>query len=126
VASSTEGAFPRPVAITEAEWRSLLTAVVGPLRAIYGEGPQNVPVATGVVGRIAENTDKLQPVLVTVQVSIPIIVAFGRAQGVTLLNGLQHNFMVDLTFRQVLLPGDQLYALSFGVDTTFIVYKTLI
>lgn len=125
--ASTEGAFPRPQAFTEAEWRLLLTAVAGPLRDVYGEGPANVVGATNTPIMIADNRGKTQPMLVTVQVISPTLVVFGRANNPTLLNGIQHNFPVSgLSFRQVLLPGNRLFATVLGAGTTFVVSSVVV
>lgn len=125
MASSTEGAFPKPEAITSAEWRLILTADAGPFRFIYGEGPANVAGATGVPVMVADNRGKEQPMFVTVQVAVPAIVVFGRANNPTILNGFQHNFAVDLTFSQILLPGDRLFATVLGAATTLIVHSVV-
>jgi len=126
MASSTEGGFPSSSRATEAEWRQLLTAVVGPFRNLYGEGPANVAAATAVPIMVADNRGKTQPMLVTVQVSVPGIVVFGRSNNPTILNGFQHNFAVDLTFQQLLMPGDRLFATVLGAATTFVVTSVVV
>jgi hypothetical protein len=126
MASSTEGAFPRPQAFTEAEWRLLLTAVAGPLRDVYGEGPANVEALTGVPIMVADNRGKKQPMLVTVQVVVAGLAVFGRSNNPTLVNGLQHNFALVPTFRQVLMPGDRLFMTILGANTITVVHSVVI
>jgi len=126
MASSTEGGFPTPSRETAAEWRLLLTGVAGPFRNLYGEGPANVPAATGVPLMVADNRGKSQPMFVTVQVSIAALVVFGRSNNPTILNGFQHNFAVNLTFQQILMPGDRLFATVLGANTTFVVTSVVL
>ena len=126
MASSTEGGFPTSSRETEAEWRLLLTAVAGPFRNLYGEGPANVPALTGQPLMIADNRGKTQPMFVTVQVTVPGIVVFGRSNNPTIANGFQHNFALNLTFQQVLMPGDRLFATVLGAATTFVVTSVVL
>jgi hypothetical protein len=126
VGSSTEGAFPRPARETDAEWRLLLTAVAGRLRNVFGEGPNVVPSATGVPVMVGDNRGKTQPIHVTVQVAVAAIVVFGRSNNPTILNGIQHNFALDPSFEQVLMPGDRLFATVLGAGSSFIVSSVLV
>jgi hypothetical protein len=127
MASSTEGAFPQPARETEAEWRLLLTGVVGRDRTVYGEGPTpTAAIATGASVLVAENVGRTQPVLVTVQATAPGLAAFGRNSGVTLVNGLAHDFASEITFRQILMPNDRLFIFNAGAPNTFIVFKTVV
>lgn len=126
MASSTEGAFPTSSRETQAEWRLLLTAVAGPFRHLHGEGPANVPALTAVPIMVADNRGKTQPMFVTVQVSVPGVVVFGRSNNPTIFNGFQHNFAVDLTFQQILMPGDRLFANVLGAATTFVVTSVVL
>lgn len=126
MASSSGDGFPTPSRETEAEWRLLLTAVAGPFRNLYGEGPALTPAVTGTPIMVADNRGKTQPMFVTVQVSVPGIVVFGRANNPTILNGFQHNFAVDLTFQQILMPGDRLFATVLGAATSFVVTSTVL
>ena len=125
-ASSGDG-FPKPAAETEAEWRQLLTAVVGPLRIIFGDGPRVVAIGTGAPVMAAQNTGRDQPTLVTVQVLAPSTVIFGRAQGVTALNGVQHAFPADgSSFQQLLMPSERLFAISPGAPLSLVVFQTVV
>jgi hypothetical protein len=126
VGSSTEGAFPRPARETDAEWRLLLTAVAGRLRNVFGEGPANVPSATGVPIMVADNRGKSQPIHVTVQVAVAATVVFGRSANPTIANGIQHNFALETSFEQILMPGDRLFATVIGAGSFFIVSSVLV
>lgn len=125
-ASSGDG-FPRPAAITQVEWRLLLTAMAGPLRSVFGEGPRVIPIATMVPIMATQNTGRDQPVLVVVQVVAPSLVVFGRSQGVTLENGVRHVFPADgSSFLQVLMPSERLFAIAIGAPGALLVSTTVV
>lgn len=128
MASGTEGAFPQPAAETQAEWRMLLTSVVGPDRAVFGNGPRvTAPIVTGTPTLIAENRSKDQPMMIIVQVTVvPAMAFFGRNSGVAQANGLFHSFLLEPTFKQVLMPNDQLWMTHTGALTQAVVFEVVV
>lgn len=128
MASGTEGAFPKPEAVTDAEWRMLLACVCGLDRAVFGNGPRVTPaIATATPTLIAENRSKDQPMLIVVQVTIaPALTFFGRNSSTGAANGFFHSFPLEPTFRQVLMPNDQLWMTHLGAVTQAVVFEVVV
>jgi hypothetical protein len=127
MATSSADGLPTPVAITEAEWRLLLTAVAGPLRQLYGEGPKTIPATTAQNVLVADNSGRDQPMFVTVQVGAPSLVVFSRQPNATIANGFQHAFPTDgSTFSQILMPNERLYANPLGAPSFFVIYGSIV
>lgn len=128
MATSSADGLPKPVAITEAEWRLILTADAGPFRIVYGEGPKTFAAPTGVAVMVADNSGRDQPAMVAVQVAAPSLVVFGRSSNVSLANGgFQHVFPTDgSTFFQILMPNERLFANAIGAPINYFVYMTIV
>lgn len=118
MSSSSADGFPKKVFESEAEWRLLLTAVAGPFRSCFGNGPTQVRIAPGptvraVIAKGATRHNK-QPAYIRVQVApgspAPVVV-FSRNQNPTPDNGVVHDFGAEPVFEQIVMPSDQLYVL---------------
>lgn len=128
--SSASDSFDRPSFLTEMEWLLLLTAQAGPLRTVYGGGPTNRQINAGATVLLSSSaTSMKRPLFVQVQVvpgAPPPAGIFMRSPGGA-TSGVLHDFAVERLFRQILMPGDQLFFLDVGgVPTNLLVFEVIV